>query len=342
MPTRTVGDRLRLLLAMIPWLVSVGGAATSEVAERFGLTEDEVVQMLEMAACCGLPPYTPDVLMELLVSDGWVSANLGIQLTRPQRLTASEGFTLAASARAILAVPGADPEGALARALAKLEGVLGARIAVEVDDPPLLEVVRRSVQGRESLEITYYSESRDELTERRVDPTAVFVRDGHWYLDGWCHMAGGRRLFRVDRMRSAVPGGERIGAASPSAASPSADSPSAAWPPTEPTWREVPIRDQGPVPEAFVPGPEARVVTLLVPVGDSWVVESYPTLSSEPAEDGRLRVTLAVGGLAWLERLLLRLGPDAQVLDPPDLAALGSEAAARLLRMYGRDSFLSR
>ncbi len=326
MPGRTVGERLRLLLAMIPWLVSVGGAATTEVAERFGLSEDEVVQMLEMAACCGLPPYTPDVLMELLVSDGWVSANMGIQLTRPQRLTASEGFTLAASARAILAVPGADPEGALARALAKLEGVLGARIAVEVDDPPLLEVVRRSVGVGESLDITYYSESRDELTERRVDPTAVFVRDGHWYLDGWCHLAGGRRLFRVDRVRTAVGSGERLEAAPPFRV---------------PATRSPVPAGHGPVPEAFVPGPEARVVTLVVPVQDSWVVESYPTLSSESVEDGRLRVTLAVGGLAWLERLLLRLGPDAQVLDPPDLVALGSQAAARLLRIYTRDAFLS-
>ena len=36
----------------------------------------------------------------------------------------------------------------------------------------------------------------------------------------------------------------------------------------------------------------------------------------------------------WLERLLLRLGPDAEVLDPPAWRALGAEVARRVLRRY--------
>ncbi|MGH9075479.1 MAG: WYL domain-containing protein, partial [Acidimicrobiales bacterium] len=209
MVKREAGARLRRLLALLPWLAEVGTAPIAEVAERCGLGEGEVVELLELAACCGLPPYTPDQLMELIVSDGWVTANLGAHLSRPQRLTAAEGFTLAASARAILAVPGADPDGALARALSKLEAVLGSRLAVELDEPPLLDVVRRAAVDGERLEMAYYAESRDELTHRMVDPWAVFVRDGHWYLDGWCHLAAGRRLFRVDRVRAARPAGER-------------------------------------------------------------------------------------------------------------------------------------
>lgn len=320
MARQEVGDRLRLLLAIVPWLASVGGASTAEVSERFGLAEDEVVALLELAACCGLPPYTPDQLMELIVYDGWVSANLGSFLSRPQRLTPGEGFTLAASARAILAVPGADPEGALARALAKLDEVLGATLAVEIDEPPLLDVVRRAEAGGTSLQLTYYAESRDELTERRVDPYSVFVRDGHWYLDGWCHLAGDRRLFRVDRIRSAAP-------APPAPAGPPAPAaPAPAAPASAP--------GGSPVPESFVPGPEARIVTLAVLPEGRWVVETYPTLGVEELGDGSMRVTLAVGGLAWLERLLLRLGPGAELLAPPDLVDLGRRAAERLLALY--------
>ncbi len=99
----------------------------AELSERFGLTPEELVADLELAACCGLPPYTPDQLMEIVVDDREVVANLGAELARPRRLTAAEGFALAASARAIAAVPGADPDGALARALAKLDAVLGDR-----------------------------------------------------------------------------------------------------------------------------------------------------------------------------------------------------------------------
>lgn len=316
MPKQEPGDRLRQLLAMLPWLAGRGQVATAEVAERFGLPEAEVVRLLELAACCGLPPYTPDQLLELIVADGWVTTRLGRHLSRPQRLTAAEGFTVAASARAILAVPGADPDHALARALAKLEAVLGTRLAVDLDEPALLEPVRRAAAGGLSLDLSYYSESKDELTRRKVDPRAVFARQGHWYLDGWCHLAGGRRLFRVDRIRSAEPTGEPAEGGSGPVGTPAAGPPGAA------------------PPDAFVPGPETRTVTLAVPARARWVCESYPTQEVEELEDGRLRVVLAVGGRAWLERLLLRLGPDAEVLDPQDLVDLGRRAARRLLANY--------
>ena len=36
-----------------------------------------------------------------------------------------------------------------------------------------------------------------------VDPYRVFADQGEWYLAGYCHLAEGDRLFRVDRIRSA-------------------------------------------------------------------------------------------------------------------------------------------
>ena len=40
----------------------------------------------------------------------------------------------------------------------------------------------------------------------------------------------------------------------------------------------------------------------------------------------------------WFGRLLLRLGPHAEVLDPPELADTGSEAARQLLARYRHDA----
>jgi predicted DNA-binding transcriptional regulator YafY len=47
----------------------------------------------------------------------------------------------------------------------------------------------------------------------------------------------------------------------------------------------------------------------------------------------RLRVTLRVGERAWLERLLLRAGPDATVVTGDD--GTGATAARRILAVYG-------
>jgi proteasome accessory factor C len=70
-----------------------------------------------------------------------------------------------------------------------------------------------------------------------------------------------------------------------------------------------------------------------LPASARWVVESYPVEWTEA--DGRLRVTMHVLGTAWLERLLLRVGADARVVEPAAMVDVGRDAAARLLTEYG-------
>ncbi|HLX87963.1 MAG TPA: WYL domain-containing protein, partial [Acidimicrobiales bacterium] len=195
------GQRLRRLLAVLTWLARVKRAPVTELSERFAMTPEELVADLEMAACCGLPPYTPDQLMEIVVDEQEVTANLGPELARPRRLTPSEGFALAAAARAILDTPGSDPNGALARALAKLERVLGAdgRLRIELGDSQYVADARKAVEDKAQLLVRYYSASSDEETERVIDPWLVLSLEGHWYLDAYCHRAGGLRRFRVER-----------------------------------------------------------------------------------------------------------------------------------------------
>ncbi len=68
-PEQRRAGGLRRLLAVIGWLAQVGEAPTAEAARRFGMDEQELVAELELAACCGTPPYTPDTLMEIEVSE---------------------------------------------------------------------------------------------------------------------------------------------------------------------------------------------------------------------------------------------------------------------------------
>jgi predicted DNA-binding transcriptional regulator YafY len=88
----------------------------------------------------------------------------------------------------------------------------------------------------------------------------------------------------------------------------------------------------------FTPGPEVPRVTLDLAPADRWVVETYPVDEVREQADGRLLVRLAVSATPWLERLLMRLGPGARVVeaDDPALRDAGRDAARRLLRRYGR------
>jgi proteasome accessory factor C len=306
--TDTAG-RLRRLLAILAWLAQVGEAPIDEAAARFDLAPGALVAELEMAACCGVPPYTPDQLMEIIVTDTSVSVRPGTALARPRRLTPTEGVALAASARALVAVPGSDHEGSLSRALAKLDQALGGeRVGVELDAPTMLEPVRAAIEAHRLLDISYYSASSDRMSERRIDPIRLFATDGHWYVDAWCETAGDMRRFRVDRIAAAEEGGasDRSGSEVPS-------------PPTD---------------AAYVPGPDDRKVVLSIDPAVAWQIESVPAAGPPRTVGDRLEVEVAVGGEAWLERLLLALGADARVLEPEADRSVASDAARRILRRY--------
>jgi proteasome accessory factor BC len=308
-PGRETSRRLRRLLALVGWLAQVGEAPIGEAASRFGVSEKELVAELELAACCGTPPYTPDTLMEIEVSEHSVRAFLPAEFARPRRLTPAEGFAVAASARLLLAVPGSDDD-ALRRALAKLDAALGSREAVglDVDAPAHLALVRDAAETGRALEIDYLSGSRDELTTRTVEPVQVVTIDGHWYLDAYCHRAGDMRRFRVDRIGTARP--------------------------LERTAAPVMTRVR-PLEEMFVPGPGAVEVHLHLGPGARWVLESVPLRAVGRAADGTVTdVVLDVSGTAWFERLLLQLGPYARVVSPPEMTGLAAVAARRVLARY--------
>ncbi|MFI5053689.1 MAG: helix-turn-helix transcriptional regulator, partial [Acidimicrobiia bacterium] len=292
------------------WILAHPGVTLAELAERFEVSERELERDLELLPMCGLPPYTADRLIDVSVIDGAVEIRLAEYFERPLRLSPAEGFALLAAGRALLAVPGSDDAGPLATALDKLEGVLGARggLAIEFGASDHLERLQGAASRSERVEIDYYSFARDEMTTRVIDPWRVFHAFGAWYAAAWCHQAQAERLFRVDRVRAVRETGDHFDAGSRA---------------------HDDTRDL-----VYSPRPEDPRVTLWLAPGAEWVVESHPHESATTQSDGSFRIVLAVSELAWLERLLLALGPDARVEDPPALMTLAADAARRLRRRY--------
>lgn len=184
MARRSADARLRRLLALVPWVVAGDGPTLDEVCARFGLSQDELVAELDLLFLCGVHPFTPDSLIDVLVADGRVWIRYADYLERPLRLTPEEGLALVAAGTALLAVPGSDAEGPLARGLAKLAGVLGVdpgeALDVDLGSAPeaVLEALRTAISARRQVEIDYYAYGRDERTRRVVDPHAVFAAEG--------------------------------------------------------------------------------------------------------------------------------------------------------------------
>ncbi|MEM8708315.1 MAG: WYL domain-containing protein [Actinomycetota bacterium] len=309
-------DRLARLLSVIPWVADQpDGALIDDIVDRFAYPRTQLLEDLEdVLFFVGVHPFTPDSLIEVNVSDDRVEINYAEWFARPLRLSSEEGARLLTAGRSVLAMAVADEDDAaspLLRALTKLGTALGegAERAVDVRlgavPGDTLGVLRSALDRGVQIDLEYYSYGRDELAARRVEPARVFSDQGNWYLSGWCHRADGERVFRVDRIRSAVA-------------------------------TDLPVERSRPASEgSFTPSSDDPRVTLRLSPTARWVVEQYPIESVDDQGDA-LVVTMAVSARAWLERLLLRLGPDATVLeaDPALGSDLASSAADRILARY--------
>ncbi|HJQ94909.1 MAG TPA: protein pafC, partial [Acidimicrobiia bacterium] len=61
--SQRTASRLLRILAMIPWVIANPGSSVQEVCRRFGYTEGDLAQDLNIVFVCGLPGYGPGDLM---------------------------------------------------------------------------------------------------------------------------------------------------------------------------------------------------------------------------------------------------------------------------------------
>jgi predicted DNA-binding transcriptional regulator YafY len=199
------------LLSMLELLQARGRMGGPELARRLEVGERTVRRYVAMLQEMGVPVEAERGRY------GAYALRPGFKLP-PMMFTDEEALALALgllSARR-LGLSGAAP--AVEGAQAKLERVLpeGLRERVrtfeEVVVPaaaaparlPAGEVVvtlSAAVRERRRVWMRYRSGDSGE-TQRAVDPYAVVQGDAFWYTFGYCHLRGGRRLFRLDRMLS--------------------------------------------------------------------------------------------------------------------------------------------
>ncbi|MEX2626552.1 MAG: WYL domain-containing protein, partial [Ilumatobacteraceae bacterium] len=171
--------------------------------------------------------------------------------------------------------------------------------------PPAADRLADAVRRVEQVTIRYWSASTDSTTERDIVPRQVFADRGNWYVLADDHRSGERRTFRIDRIDELTPT-ERF---------------------------HEPLDEPVPAPGEWFRDPDLERFTLRLDPAARWVVERYPV--DEVVEIGdALEVVLPVASRRWLARLLVRLGPLAEVVAPVEHRDLGVTAAGRVLAVY--------
>ena len=67
-----------------------------------------------------------------------------------------------------------------------------------------LAKIETAISRRKTIEFSYYSMQRDELSDRKVDPYHLVFRNGQFYLIGHSHERDDIRVFRLSRIRGKV------------------------------------------------------------------------------------------------------------------------------------------
>ena len=310
---RSASDRVAGLLVILPWLMKRKRVRLSTVAQQFRMSEEELVADLQMAAVCGVPPYTPDALVDVFIDDGWVVAEIPKLFSRPLRLTSAEMYAIIAMVEAAQRLPGAASRSALTTAVAKLKRLAPDpdETAVMIDLPkdPLLEELQHAQRESLELRIAYFNPARSETSNRTIRVGKIFSERGHWYVLADDEKSGAMRNFRVDRIQSI----DRTGKVYDQA--------------------DVARRAES---EADRDWFDDRLETVTLRVRDdaAWIAEAYPTVSRTKNRDGSIDVALRITSEHWLSRLLLRGGRNVTVVSPAKYRELTATTAAAVRAKY--------
>ncbi|HET9202613.1 MAG TPA: WYL domain-containing protein [Acidimicrobiia bacterium] len=310
---RTAG-RLSRILALIPYVLAKDGAKVSEIIERFDYTEEDLTRDLNTVFFCGLPGYTPGDLMEAYIDGDEVIIDAADYFAKAPRLTPMEALGLMAAGMAIIGSGQGSPD--LKTAVDKLTKALlpdaGSAIDVDVSgDSENLSILKSAAADQQVIRIRYRSMGRETETVREIEPWAVVSTLGNWYVQAFCRLVGGERVFRVDRIRDLEVLDERF------------QRPEA---PTEP---EI----------AYTPSEEDVVARIRLETSARWVLDYYPVDVVKETKTGT-EIRFSSPDAEIPARLLLRLGGQARLLDGEEVRARVTAIAGALRERYttGRET----
>jgi predicted DNA-binding transcriptional regulator YafY len=317
-----MGNVATRLISIIFTLQSKPSVKAAELAEELGVSERTIHRYMGMLDELGIPIYSERGPY------GGFSLVKGYKLP-PLIFTAEEATVLYLGANLIKEVWGKSYRDAACSATAKLDNVLPDELLQEVsraqealvvtglhrfDYSPwehFLHDLRRCIEDRRRVRLVYHALSRQETTEREVDPYALVHQWGVWYLIGHCHLRGEMRTFRVDRTQALTP--LEVTFVRPADFSVT-EYMARSFQPLEPVY-EIEVRfDPSVVP--FVREEHA----------------DWQHLTENP--DGSVSVTFMSSELDWPTSFVLHYGKAATVIRPPELADKVKATARAIVARY--------
>lgn len=201
--------------------------------------------------------------------------------------------------------------------LATLRAVMNGGVEARHDyvQAPVQELVE-AARSRHTLQMTYYSISRDAVSIRDVDPYSLVLQNGYFSLVGFCHQRQAPLLFALDNIRTLSATGRSFE-----------------------KQRDFSLAQFMEGSLNMMRGEPVEIVVRFEASHARWARRfrwGFPhTLT--PEADGAVLLRGKVSGLQGIRNELLRWGAGVRVLEPPQLCEEMRREAAAMLAHYAAE-----
>jgi len=203
-----MANDLELLIRLLPWLVANNGASLSEIAGHFDISEKHALELIGALVVTG-PSQAGGGLVDIDFEDAdSIFVSDAKSLDRPVKLSEFEASTLLGGLHYLEQFPNLVDSEVVSGLIQKIQQVLpnsgspinvvAAAIATEVQS-----VVTEAISSGQSIQITYAGITKDDVSDRVVEPISTYSQDDFVYLKSWCRNSQAWRSFRLDRILSA-------------------------------------------------------------------------------------------------------------------------------------------
>ncbi|PKM80069.1 MAG: hypothetical protein CVU88_04910 [Firmicutes bacterium HGW-Firmicutes-13] len=175
-------------------------------------------------------------------------------------------------------------------------------------------LISKAVTAKRSIEIIYYSISKDRETRRLTDPYNLRYYHGAWYVVAYCHLRNQVRIFALDRIREIIP-----------------------------TKKNFCIPDNHTVDSffndafQFFKGEKSQAVRIWFSSHKArWIKEKtwHPSQKLEIQEDGSIILEITSSGIESLIRWIMSFGSNSRVISPQWLVEEVKSEIKKLQELY--------
>ncbi len=322
---KTIESRLGILISLLEYLSVHRQATVGELSQILGLDPLTVLRDLELAACCGIKPFTPDSLLDIEIDlpyldmdsfDGdlesvVVTADISAQFNQSVFIDFQDLMILEQLKQTLANISKFAGSGILESAIDKILLVPTNAFKIQMRPPKFSDEIDIAIDNKKLLDMSYFSKYSDTLTDKKVAPYLQKYVDGNWYLYAVDTKDNVLKTLKHERILSVSI--------------------------LSKTFKDSPeIKNQliSISKRAYNPSSEKAIrVVLSIPIDHKWLLEAIAFNKIVEQKKDRIIFEIFVTDRQWFSALMLS-HEKIEVLEPEEFKELDLKLAKRLLKLY--------